>query len=89
MAHADIVSRKVDGRTTVWAAREYIDALIEAGIGSPAVFINTHASNIIDDVTRSKITSVTFSIGGRAFRIAAKEYLLSIMDDILGSDSEK
>lgn len=71
----EIVSRRLGGGTTVWAAHEYVDALVEAGIASPSVFINSHASSIIDDVTRSKITSVSVNLGGRAFRIAAKEYL--------------
>lgn len=71
----NIVSRRLGSGTTVWAASEYVDALVESGIASPSIFINSHATSIIDDVTRSKITSVSVNLGGRAFRIAAKEYL--------------
>lgn len=70
----DIARRKVDVGTTVWAVGEHMDALVEAGIAAPEVFINRHASSIIDDVTRSKITSVSVNLGGRSFRVAAKEY---------------
>jgi tRNA A-37 threonylcarbamoyl transferase component Bud32 len=70
-----IVKRRVGEGTTVWAASAHIDSLVEAGIASPAVFINRHASSIIDDVTKSKITSVSVNLEGRVFKVAAKEYL--------------
>jgi tRNA A-37 threonylcarbamoyl transferase component Bud32 len=71
----DIVKKRADGGVTVWATRNHINALVEAGIGSPETFINRHASSIIDDVSKSRITSVSVNLDGKVFKVAAKEYL--------------
>ncbi len=74
-AKPEIVGKKLPGGTTVWAQGRYMDALLEAGIGRPAELIRSNAGDVIDDVTKSSITSVTLELQGRPMKIAAKEYL--------------
>jgi len=71
----EIIKKHVKRGVTVWADRRYLDSLVKAGIGEPEVFVNRYADNLIDDVTKSKITSLTVNLGDRPFRVAAKEYL--------------
>ena len=71
----DIVRKKLDGGATVWAVRRHMDPLLEAGIADPAGFIDKHASKVIDDISKSKILSLSVNIGATPLRIAAKEYL--------------
>lgn len=71
----EIVARRVGRRTRVWAERRYLDALVEAGIATPAAFIKENASGVIDDVSKSTITSILVNLGDTRLRLAAKEYL--------------
>lgn len=76
MAHPpEIVRRRSGFYTTVWADGRYADALIAAGIAECASFIKEHASGVIDDVSKSRITSILVDLGGTKLRLAAKEYL--------------
>jgi tRNA A-37 threonylcarbamoyl transferase component Bud32 len=74
-AKPEILRRKLSGGATLWAQASYFDALLEAGIDQPSQFIRQSAGDVIDDVTKSSITSITLSIDGQPMRIAAKEYM--------------
>jgi tRNA A-37 threonylcarbamoyl transferase component Bud32 len=74
-AEPEILRRKLPGGTTVWAQRRYLDALLAAGIGRPLELIRRSEGDVIDDVAKSSITSITLDLHGERMRIAAKEYL--------------
>lgn len=71
----EMVRRKLPGGVTVWAQRKYLDALLKAGISRPLEFIHCGKGDVIDDVAKSSITSVTLDLNGEQMRLAAKEYL--------------
>ena len=74
-ARLDIVKRKLSGGTTLWAQARHIENLLAAGIGQPSELIRHNAGDVIDDVTKSSITSITLDLNGQTMKIAAKEYL--------------
>jgi tRNA A-37 threonylcarbamoyl transferase component Bud32 len=71
----EIVRKRLPGGTTIWTQARYLDDLLEAGIARPPELIRRSAGDVIDDVTKSSITSVELNLLGKPMKIAAKEYL--------------
>ena len=74
-ASLEITKRKLSDGVTLWAQANYLNALLEAGIGRPSELIRQSTGDVIDDVTKSSITSVTLDLHGQSMKIAAKEYM--------------
>ncbi len=72
----EITARKTGGGTTVWSTPKDIEALIASGIGRPITFIRETACDVIDDISKSKIISLSVDLGNGPLLIAAKEYML-------------